>query len=269
MPVSEPSGESPLGEKAWLFFGSDDHAQAAANLFSLIASCQLHGLDPETYLAEIFRVLPYWSRDRYLELAPSTGRPRGLGSSNANSRCPSGTSLSRRLWPRKRNRLRADSSVHARESAPSRPSRRERASCSGYTIALKKTSVLIGLDEIASERFVLTRKGRLSRRVVDAYFQKHDNFVPRIAVETNALATVLALVRSTPQLITILPVPAPFSARPARPSHGGASEARRISEHLPPLARRAFARTARGSRAAVRACSARLSSRQTSDAGLI
>ncbi|MCU0688020.1 MAG: IS66 family transposase [Polyangiaceae bacterium] len=30
------------GRKAWLFFGSDDHAQAAANLFSLVASCKLH-----------------------------------------------------------------------------------------------------------------------------------------------------------------------------------------------------------------------------------
>ncbi len=59
-----------IGRKAWLFFGSDDHAQAAANLFSLIASCKLHGLDAETYLAEIIRVFPDWPRDRYLELAP-------------------------------------------------------------------------------------------------------------------------------------------------------------------------------------------------------
>jgi hypothetical protein len=59
-----------VGRHNWLFFGSDDHASAAANLFSLIASCQLHGLDAETYLAEIIRVLPYWPRDRYLELAP-------------------------------------------------------------------------------------------------------------------------------------------------------------------------------------------------------
>jgi transposase len=59
-----------VGRRAWLFFGSDDHAGAAANLFSLIASCELHGLDPETYLAEVIHVLPYWPRDRYLELAP-------------------------------------------------------------------------------------------------------------------------------------------------------------------------------------------------------
>ena len=59
------------GRKAWLFFGSDDHAQAAANLYSLIASCKLHGIDPERYLAEVIHIMPYWPRDRYLELAPA------------------------------------------------------------------------------------------------------------------------------------------------------------------------------------------------------
>jgi hypothetical protein len=59
------------GRKAWLFFGSDDHAEAAANLYSLIAGCKLHGIDPERYLAEVIRVMPYWPRDRYLELAPA------------------------------------------------------------------------------------------------------------------------------------------------------------------------------------------------------
>ena len=59
-----------VGRKAWLFCGSNDHAQAAANIFSLIASCKLHELDAESYLAEIIRIVPYWPRDRYLELAP-------------------------------------------------------------------------------------------------------------------------------------------------------------------------------------------------------
>jgi hypothetical protein len=58
------------GRKAWLFFGSDDHASAAANLFSLIASCRLHGLDAEAYLRDVVRVLPHWPADRALELAP-------------------------------------------------------------------------------------------------------------------------------------------------------------------------------------------------------
>ena len=59
-----------VGRRSWMFFGSDDHASAAANLYSLIASCELHRLDPETYLSEIIHVLPFWPRDRYLELAP-------------------------------------------------------------------------------------------------------------------------------------------------------------------------------------------------------
>jgi hypothetical protein len=56
--------------KRWMFFGSDDHAAAAANLFSLIASCKLHSLDPEAYLEDVIRVMPYWPSERYLELAP-------------------------------------------------------------------------------------------------------------------------------------------------------------------------------------------------------
>jgi hypothetical protein len=59
-----------IGRKNWLFCGSDDHASAAANLFSLIASCKLHVLDPEAYLADVIRVMPYWPRERYIELAP-------------------------------------------------------------------------------------------------------------------------------------------------------------------------------------------------------
>ena len=58
------------GRQSWLFMGSDDHAQAAANIFSLVASCRLHHIDVESYLADIIRVMPYWPRDRYLELAP-------------------------------------------------------------------------------------------------------------------------------------------------------------------------------------------------------
>ena len=59
-----------VGRKAWLFVGSDDHGRAAGNLLTLIASARLHGLDPEAYLRDIFRVLPHWPAGRYLELAP-------------------------------------------------------------------------------------------------------------------------------------------------------------------------------------------------------
>ena len=59
-----------VGRNAWLFVGSDDHAASAGHLLSLIASARLHRLDPERYLRDVFRVLGYWPRDRYLELAP-------------------------------------------------------------------------------------------------------------------------------------------------------------------------------------------------------
>lgn len=59
-----------VGRKNWMFYGSDAHAESAAAIFSIIASCRLHSIDPQQYLDEVLRILPYWPRDRYLELAP-------------------------------------------------------------------------------------------------------------------------------------------------------------------------------------------------------
>jgi transposase len=59
-----------VGRKAWMFYGSDTHAESAAAIFSIIASCRLHAIDPQQYLDEVLRVLPYWPKERHLELAP-------------------------------------------------------------------------------------------------------------------------------------------------------------------------------------------------------
>jgi transposase len=53
-----------------LFAGSDEHAESAGHILSLIASARLHNIEPEGYLRDLIRVLPFWPRDRYLELAP-------------------------------------------------------------------------------------------------------------------------------------------------------------------------------------------------------
>ena len=53
-----------------LFAGSDEHAEAAGHILSLIASARLHDLEPQAYLRDLIRVLPFWPRDRFLELAP-------------------------------------------------------------------------------------------------------------------------------------------------------------------------------------------------------
>ncbi len=55
---------------AALFAGSDEHAESAAGILSLIASAKLHSLHPERYLRDMIRLLPFWPRERYLELAP-------------------------------------------------------------------------------------------------------------------------------------------------------------------------------------------------------
>jgi hypothetical protein len=41
---------------------------------SLIASCVLHRLNPETYLEQMLRLVPHWPRNRVLELAPKYWR---------------------------------------------------------------------------------------------------------------------------------------------------------------------------------------------------
>ena len=47
---------------------------ACGAFVSLIASAQLHGLNPQTYLRDLFRVLPVWPKTRMLELSPKHWR---------------------------------------------------------------------------------------------------------------------------------------------------------------------------------------------------
>jgi transposase len=58
------------GRRNWLSHGSADHAERACAISSLIASCELHGIDPEFYLQEILTVAPSWPANRAIELAP-------------------------------------------------------------------------------------------------------------------------------------------------------------------------------------------------------
>nr|WP_276603749.1 transposase domain-containing protein [Nannocystis pusilla] len=43
----------------------------AASPTSLLASCQLHGIEPWAYLRDLFCLLPAWPRSRVLALAPA------------------------------------------------------------------------------------------------------------------------------------------------------------------------------------------------------
>jgi hypothetical protein len=54
----------------WLFVGNDDAGEVNASFVSLLASCQLHRIEPWGYLRDLFCLLPSWSSRRVLELAP-------------------------------------------------------------------------------------------------------------------------------------------------------------------------------------------------------
>jgi len=60
-----------VGRKNWLFLGSDEAGNVNASFVSLLASCQLHGIEPWAYLRDLLCLLPRWPQHRVLELAPA------------------------------------------------------------------------------------------------------------------------------------------------------------------------------------------------------
>jgi transposase len=59
-----------MGRKNWLFAGSDEGAKRAAVIFSLVASCRLHGLDPYAYFRFLLEQLPLQPADQIGDLTP-------------------------------------------------------------------------------------------------------------------------------------------------------------------------------------------------------
>jgi transposase len=62
-----------LGEKNFLFAGSDKGAERIAIVWTVVATCRLHGVDPEAYLADVlFKIQNGWLKSRIDELMPET-----------------------------------------------------------------------------------------------------------------------------------------------------------------------------------------------------
>jgi transposase len=61
-----------VGAKNWLYCGSDDGAHWNSVVVSLVASCQLHGIEPWAYLRDILTLLPSWPAKNVLALAPKS-----------------------------------------------------------------------------------------------------------------------------------------------------------------------------------------------------
>jgi hypothetical protein len=61
-----------VGRKNWLFAGSDESADRACVLYSLVASCKLHGVNPFDYLRDVLvRIGEHPARD-VLALSPKS-----------------------------------------------------------------------------------------------------------------------------------------------------------------------------------------------------
>lgn len=66
--------QAVVGRKNWLFARSEGGAQAAADLYTLVGSCKLQGIDPHAYLLDVLgRVLDH-PRSRVDELTPKRWR---------------------------------------------------------------------------------------------------------------------------------------------------------------------------------------------------
>ena len=64
-----------LGRRNWLFCGSDHGGHTAAILFSLLATCQRHKVEPFTYLRDVLTRIAAHPISRLAELLPATKPP--------------------------------------------------------------------------------------------------------------------------------------------------------------------------------------------------
>jgi hypothetical protein len=65
-----------VGRKNWLFAGSDTGGERAAIVYSLIATCQRHGVEPWAYLYDVLKRLPTHSIQDLPELFPHNWSPQ-------------------------------------------------------------------------------------------------------------------------------------------------------------------------------------------------
>ncbi len=59
-----------IGKKNWLFFGSADAGQRSAVVYTLVANCRLHGVEPYSYLKDVLERLPRTPNQQVAQLTP-------------------------------------------------------------------------------------------------------------------------------------------------------------------------------------------------------
>jgi len=59
-----------VGRKNWLFAGSDEGGEAAADMYTIIETAKMNGLNPETYLKKILSEIQDYNSQKVAELLP-------------------------------------------------------------------------------------------------------------------------------------------------------------------------------------------------------
>ncbi len=59
-----------IGKKNWLFFGSKEAGQRSAVIYTLVANCRLHGVEPHAYLKDVLERLPTATNQTVAQLTP-------------------------------------------------------------------------------------------------------------------------------------------------------------------------------------------------------
>jgi hypothetical protein len=65
-----------IARKAYLFFGAESGAKAAAIFYSLIETCRLNGVEPYAYLKDVLERIRSHSTARMAELLPFNWKPQ-------------------------------------------------------------------------------------------------------------------------------------------------------------------------------------------------
>jgi transposase len=66
---------SAVGKKNWLFIGHPDAGWRAAVIYTVIASCRRHGIEPWEYLRDVLQRLPALKQSEITTLLPSRWKP--------------------------------------------------------------------------------------------------------------------------------------------------------------------------------------------------
>jgi transposase len=72
-----------IGEKNYLFAGSDAGAQRLADVFTVLATCRMHGVNPQDYLTDTLRKIQNgWPKSRIAELMPDAWQAARVAANN-------------------------------------------------------------------------------------------------------------------------------------------------------------------------------------------